>query len=45
MKGATTTGARSGIKIELYLLARQVLGESQTARPVLAIGFVGRGRR
>jgi len=35
MKGATATGACSGIKIELYLLARQVL----------AIGFVGRGRR
>jgi hypothetical protein len=42
MKGATTTGACSGIKIELYLLARQVLGEP---RPVLAIGFGGRGRR
>src|SRR6516165_11851390 len=45
MKGATTTGACSGVKIELYLLARQVLGESQAPRPVLAIGFVGRGRR
>src|SRR5215471_12263659 len=39
MKGAPTTGACSGIKIELYLLARQVLGESQAPRPVLAIGL------
>jgi hypothetical protein len=39
------TSVRRKITRKLYLLAQQVLGESQAPRPVLAIGFVGCGRR
>jgi hypothetical protein len=44
MKRTTATRACPGIEIELYLLARQVLGECQAPRPSVAIGTLSRCR-